>query len=102
MDRTMFLTYCSRLVSDLLQVLIGRQMIQSRFGNSSLLFDLATRKQDWNRMCREVCGPRDYLEEHKKKKLKKQKEMEVKYQGEGGEIHGSGHGGSVKDGQFMG
>ena len=53
-------------------------------------------------LCREVCGPRDYLEEHKKKNLKKQKEMEVKYQGEGGEIHGSGHGGSVKDGQFMG
>ena len=53
-------------------------------------------------MCREVCGPRDYLEEHKKKKLKKQKEMEAKYQGEGGGIHGSGHGGSVKDGQFMG
>ena len=36
-------------------------------------------------MCREVCGPRDYLEEHKKKKLKKEKEMEAKYQEEGGE-----------------
>ena len=40
-------------------------------------------KQDWNKMCREVCGPRDYLEEHKKRKLKKEKKMEAKYQGEG-------------------
>ena len=66
------------------------------------MIDLATRKQDWNKMCREVWGPRDYLEEHKKRKQKKQKEMEATYQGEGGGIHGSGHGGSVKDGQFMG
>ena len=43
------------------------------------------RKQDWNKMCREVCGPRDYLEEHKKRTLKKEKEMEAKYQGEEGE-----------------
>ena len=35
-------------------------------------------------------------------KLKKQKDMEEKYKGEGGGIHGSGHGGSVKDGKFMG
>ena len=76
--------------------------MNTRTRDKKELIDLATKKQDWNRMCREVCGPRDYLEEHKKKKLKKQKEMEVKYQGEGGEIHGSGHGGSVKDGQFMG
>ena len=43
-------------------------------------------------MCREVCGPRDYLEEHKKRKLKKENEMEATYQGGVG-IHGSGHGG---------
>ena len=49
-----------------------------------------------------VCGPSDYLEEHKKRKLKKEKEVEAKYQGEGWGMHGSGHGGSVKDGQFMG
>ena len=76
--------------------------MDTRTRDKKELIDLATRKQDWNKMCREVCGPRDYLEEHKKKKLKKQKEMEAKYQGEGREIHGSGHGGSVKDGQFMG
>ena len=80
----------------------GGLLMDTRTRDKKELIDLATRKQDWNKMCREVCGPRDYLEEHKKKKLKKQKEMEAKYQGEGGEIHGSGHGGSVKDGQFMG
>ena len=80
----------------------GGLLMDTRTRDKKELIDLATRKQDWNRMCREVCGPRDYLEEHKKKKLKKQKEMEAKYQGEGGGIHGSGHGGSVKDGQFMG
>ena len=78
--------------------------MDTRTRDKKELIDLATRKQDWNKMCREVCGPRDYLEEHKKRKLKKesQREMEAKYQGEGEETHGSGHGGSVKDGQFMG
>ena len=62
----------------------GGLLMDTRTRDKKELIDLATRKQDWNRMCREVCGPRDYLEEHKKKKLKKQKEMEAKYQGEGG------------------
>ena len=44
------------------------------------VIDLATRKQDWNKMCREVCGPRDCLEEHKKSKRKKEREMEAKCQ----------------------
>ena len=44
------------------------------------LIDLATRKQDWNKMCRETFGPNDYLEEHKKRKRKKEKEMEAKYE----------------------
>ena len=52
------------------------------------LIDLATRKQGWGKVCREVCGLRDYLEEHKKRKLKKEKEMEAKYQGEGGVMQG--------------
>ena len=65
------------------------------------LIDLATRKQDWNEMCREICGPRDYLEEHNKEKRKKEEEMEARYEGTGG-IHRSVYGGSVKGGQFMG
>ena len=51
---------------------------------------------------REICGPRDYLGEHKKRKRKKEKEMEAKCEETGGEIHGSVYGGSVRDGQFMG
>ena len=33
--------------------------------------DLATRKQDWNKMCREVCGPREYLEGTKRESERK-------------------------------
>ena len=43
------------------------------------MIHLATRKQDQNKMCREVCGPRDYLEEHKKRKRKNEEEMEAKF-----------------------
>ena len=66
------------------------------------LIDLATRKQDWNKMCREICGPGDYLEEHKKRKRKREKEMEAKSEKAGREIHKSVYGGSVRDGQTMG
>ena len=76
--------------------------MDTRTRDTEELIDLATRKQDWNKICREVCGPRDYLEEHKKRKRKKEKEMEAKYEETGGEIHGSVYGGSVRDGQFMG
>ena len=71
--------------------------MDTRTRDKEELIDLATRKQDWNKMCREICGPRDYLEEHKKRKFKKEKEMEAKY-----EETRSGCGGSVRDGQFMG
>ena len=52
-------------------------------------------------MCREICGPGDYLDEHKKRRRKKERVMEAKYEEAGG-IHASGYGGSVRDGQLMG
>ena len=55
-------------------------------------------------MCREVCGPSDYLAdlEHKTRKQKKEEDTEPRHQGEGGGKHGSEHGGSIKDGKFTG
>ena len=52
------------------------------------MIDLATRKQNRNKMCREICGPTNYLEEHKKRKRKKNKEMEAKYEETGGKHMG--------------
>ena len=63
-------------------------MRTTRTRDKEELIDLATRKQDWNKMCREICGPRDYLEEHKKRKRKKEKEMETKYEETGGKYMG--------------
>jgi hypothetical protein len=57
----------------------GGLLMDTRTRDKEELIDLATRKQDWNKMCREICGPRDYLEEHKKRKRKKEEEMEAKY-----------------------
>ena len=57
----------------------GGLLMDTRTRNKEELIDMATRKQDWNRMCREICGPRDYLEEHKKKKTKER-------EGDGGKI----------------
>ena len=50
---------------------------------------LATKKQDWNKMCREVCGPSDYLEEHKKRKQKKRKQ-DTREEGEYMEVNMAG------------
>ena len=49
----------------------GGLLMDTRTRDKEELIDLATRKQDWSKMCREVCGPRDYLEEHRKRKRKK-------------------------------
>ena len=66
----------------------GGLLMDTRTRNKEELIDMATRKQDWNRMCREICGPGDYLEEHKKRKRKKEKEMEAKYEKAGGRYMG--------------
>ena len=42
--------------------------MDTRTRDKEELIGLATRKQGWNKMSREICGPRDYLEEHNKKK----------------------------------
>ena len=81
--------------------------MDTRTRDKEELNDLATRKQDWNKMCGEVCGPRDYHETTQKStktelKRKKEKEMEAKCQETGGKIHGTVYGGSVKDEQLMG
>ena len=39
----------------------GGLLMATRTRDKEELIDLATRKHDWNKMCREVCGPRDYL-----------------------------------------
>ena len=76
--------------------------MDTRTRDKEELIDLATRKQDRNKMCREICGPRGYLGEHKKRKRNSKEGDGGKMPGRKRGIHGSGHGGSVKDGQFMG
>ena len=51
----------------------GGLLMDTRTIDKKELIDLATKKQDRNKMCREVCGPKDYLEEHTKRKQKKEK-----------------------------
>ena len=62
--------------------------MDTRTRDKEELIDLATREQDWNhdwnKMCREVCGPSDYLKEHKKRRQKKKTETKARCQGEGG------------------
>ena len=59
----------------------GGLLMDTRTRDKEELIDQTTRKQDWNKMYREICGPRDYVEEHNKKKRKKEKETEAKYKG---------------------
>ena len=49
------------------------------------MIDLATRKQDWNKLCREVWGPRDYLEEHKKSTRRENRRSKRKWRQNTGE-----------------
>ena len=42
----------------------GGLLMDTRTRDKEELINLATRKQDWNKMCREICGPRDYLSLH--------------------------------------
>ena len=41
----------------------GGLLMDTRTSDKEELIDLATRKQNWNKMRREICGPGDYLED---------------------------------------
>ena len=64
----------------------GGLLMDTRTRDKEELIDLATRKQDWNKMCTEICGPRDYLEEHKKRSERKRRRWRQNMRKQGGMI----------------
>ena len=56
----------------------------TRTRNREELIDLTTRTQDWDKMCRGVCRPEDYLEEHTKKRERQRRRWRQNMRKQGG------------------